>query len=261
MLNCHKFYSFHNLHDKHSGLLTGGGVAWNRRTPTFTLWSPECEHPASQPPTLTLYTNNTPESSPQLHPNNTPRPKGLLQHSKPTARFHLLTPPAECPSCGGSPRPDTPKSAKSGLMRGAELYKFLGGSTRSLASLSSCSTTRGGSVSSGEDSWTVEELHSALTAAFYAYTDASNLHVPARASSPSTDSVKNARLAVLFARFGIVIYMCILLLFSIIPIILLSFKCLVLIYFIFLNFLFHLFIFVLNAFQNSEGLVLILLFL
>lgn len=184
-------------------MLTDGGVAWDRRTPTFTLWSPECVHPASQSPTLTLYTNNTPDSSPQLHPSHTPRPKGLLPHAKPTARFHLLTTPAECPSCGGSPKPDTPKT---GLMRRPELYRLLGGSTRSLASLSSCSTTRGGSVSSGEDTLTVEELHSALTAALFAYTDASNVHVVAPVS-PSTDSVKNARLAMLFPRFGLVVYM------------------------------------------------------
>lgn len=162
-----------------------------RRTPTFTLWSPECVHPASQPPTLTLYTHNTPDSSPQPHPSLTPRPKGLVTHPKPTARFHLLTPPAECPSCGGSPKPNTPKA---GLMQRTELHRLLGGSTRSLtslASLSSCSTTRGDSVSSGEDSMTVEELQSAITAALFAFTDASNLHVSP--VSPSMVSEKNAR--------------------------------------------------------------------
>lgn len=58
-------------------------------------------------------------------------------------------------------------------------------------------------MSSGEDTLTIEELQSALTATLFAYTDASNLHVVAPVS-PSTDSVKNARLAALLPRFGIV---------------------------------------------------------
>lgn len=167
-----------------------------RRVPTFTVWSPECVHPASQPPTFTLYTNNTPE--PPQHPGSTPRPKGLVPHAaKPTARFHLVHP--ECPSCGSTPPPNPQKA---NLLRSPEFYRLLGGSTRSLASLSSSCTTRGGSVSSGEDSntslpLTVEELHYAISAALNSYgdtcpgalnacTDATNLHA-------ATDSLKNAR--------------------------------------------------------------------
>lgn len=184
-----------DLHEDYSAL-TDIGVARDRRTPTFTLWSPECVHPASQPPTLTLYTHNTPDSSPQPHHSLTPRPKGLVTHPKPTARFHLLTPPTECPSCGNSPKPNTPQGS---LMQRTELHRLLGGSTRSLASLSSCSTTRGDSVSSGEDSMTVQELQSALTAALFAYADASNLHVSP--VSPSVVSEKNARSAMLLICF------------------------------------------------------------
>lgn len=198
----------HVCADLHEGgsALTDLGVARDRRTPTFTLWSPECVHPASQPPTLTLYTHNTPDSSPQPHHNLTPRPKGLVTHAKPTARFHLLTPPAECPSCGGSPKANTPKA---GLMQQAGLHRLLGGSTRSLtslASLSSCSTTRGDSVSSGEDCMTVEELQSAITAALFAYADASNLHVSP--VSPSMVSEKNARSAALLTCFFGCCFMC-----------------------------------------------------
>lgn len=191
------------LHDKLDffPFFYGGGVTWSRRVPTFTVWSPECVHPASQPPTFTLYTNNTPDS-PHLHPGNTPRPKGLVPHAaKPTARFHLIHP--ECPSCG-SPPPPCPQ--RPNLLHTPEFYRLLGGSTRSLGSLSSSCTTRGGSVSSGEESntslpITVEELHYAISAAINARTDAISaaLNVCTDASNlhgAATDSVKNARLAV-----------------------------------------------------------------
>ncbi|XP_045118122.1 protein FAM102A-like isoform X1 [Portunus trituberculatus] len=158
-----------------------------QRVPTFTLWTPECIHPASQSPTFTVYTNNSPDS-PHLHPGYTHRPKGLVPHpAKPTARFHLLNP--DCPSCVSAPSPCPPKG---NLLRKPDLYRLLGGSTRSLGSLSSSSTTRGGSISSGEDSnksfpLTVEELQYAITAALNACNDTSNLH------GPASDSLKNAR--------------------------------------------------------------------
>lgn len=48
-----------------------------QRVPTFTVWSPECIHPASQPPTFTVYTNNAPDS-PYLHPGNSSAGSGGL---------------------------------------------------------------------------------------------------------------------------------------------------------------------------------------
>lgn len=170
--------------------------------PTFTVWSPECIHPASQPPTFTVYTNNAPDS-PHLHPGYTHRPKGLVPHpAKPTARFHLLNP--DCPSCVNTPSPCSPKG--NNLLRTPDLYRLLGGSTRSLGSLSSSSTTRGGSISSGEDSnksfpLTVEELQYAISAALNACTDTSNLH------GPASDSLKNARLAARLHSLGKVLYL------------------------------------------------------
>ncbi|XP_045118125.1 protein FAM102A-like isoform X3 [Portunus trituberculatus] len=48
-----------------------------QRVPTFTLWTPECIHPASQSPTFTVYTNNSPDS-PHLHPGNSSAGSGGL---------------------------------------------------------------------------------------------------------------------------------------------------------------------------------------